>query len=217
MEVTKTNKNIGLILVSVLVVSAISGGIILTTYASDDEGIGRFNRGPCNFGDLSDVQREEIKDMVQDMHENGASKEEIKAAVELKLTEWGIEVQEFEGKFKKGVKGRHPPFLNDLTEEQREEIKDMVQDMHENGASKEEIKAAVESKLTEWGIEVPKFEQPRKPQWWSELTDEQKEEIITIKEELIEAGASKEEIRDAIKMKLEEWNIKIPKKPIPTP
>ncbi len=155
MEVTKTNKNIGLILVSVLVVSAISGGIILTTYASDDGGIGRFNRGPCNFGDLSDVQREEIEDMVQDMHENGASKEEIKAAVE--------------------------------------------------------------SKLTEWGIEVPKFEQPRKPQWWSELTDEQKEEIITIKEILIEAGASKEEIRDAIKMKLEEWNIEIPKKPIPTP
>lgn len=155
MEVTKTNKHIGLILVSVLVVSAISGGIILTTYASDDRGIGHFNRGACNFGDLSDVQREEIKDMVQDMRENGASKEEIKTAVE--------------------------------------------------------------SKLTEWGIEVPKFEQSRKPQWWSELTDEQKEEIITIKEELIEAGASNEEIRDAVKMKLEEWNLEIPKKPMPTP
>jgi len=155
MEVTKTNKHIGLILVSVLVVSAISGGIILTTYASDDKGIVRFNRGACNFGDLSDVQREEIKDMVQDMRENGASKEEIKAAVE--------------------------------------------------------------SKLTEWGIEVPKFEQSRKPQWWSELTDEQKEEIITIKEELIEAGASNEEIRDAVKMKLEEWNLEIPKKPMSTP
>ncbi|MCW4042229.1 MAG: heat shock 70 family protein, partial [Candidatus Bathyarchaeota archaeon] len=109
-----------------------------------DRGIGRFNRGACNFGDLSDVQLEEIKDMVQDMHENGASKEEIKAAVE--------------------------------------------------------------SKLTEWGIEVPKFEQSRLPPWWSELTDEQKEEIITIKEELREAGASKEEIRDAVKTKLEEWN-----------
>ena len=155
MEVTKTNKNIGLILISVLVVSAISGGIILTTYASDDRGIGRFNRGACNFGDLSDVQREEIKDIVQDMHEDGASKEEIKAAVE--------------------------------------------------------------SKLTEWGIEVPKFEQSRLPPWWSELTDEQKEEIITIKEELREAGASKEEIRDAVKTKLEEWSIEIPKKPMPTP
>ena len=155
MEVTRTNKNIVLILISVLVVSVISGGIILTTYASDDKGIGRFNRGACNFGDLSDVQRQEIKGMVQDMRENGASKEEIKAAVE--------------------------------------------------------------SKLTEWGIEVPKFEQIRKPQWWSELTDEQKEEIITIKEELIEAGASNEEIRDAVKLKLEEWNLEIPKKPIPTP
>jgi hypothetical protein len=155
MEVTKTNKNIGLILISVLVVSAISGGIILTTYASDDRGIGRFNRGACNFGDLSDVQLEEIKAMVQDMRENGASKEEIKAAVE--------------------------------------------------------------SKLTEWGIEAQKFEQPRLPPWWSELTDEQKEEIITIKEELIEAGASREEIRDAFKMKLEEWNIEIRKEPIPTP
>jgi len=160
MEVTKTNKNIGLILISVLVVSAISGGIILTTYASDDRGIGRFNRGECNFGDLSDVQREEIKDMVQDMHENGASKEEIKAAVESKLTEWGIEVPKFEGKFKKGAKGRHPPFLNDLTEEQLEEIKDMVQDMHENGASKEEIRDAVKTKLEEWNIEIPKKPMP---------------------------------------------------------
>jgi predicted transcriptional regulator len=216
MEVTKTNKNIGLILVSVLVVSAISGGIILTTYASDDRGIERFNRGACNFGDLSDIQREEIKDMMQDMYENGASREEVKTAVESKLTEWGIDVPEFEGEFKKGVKGRHPPFLNDLTEEQRKEIKDMVQDMHENGASREEVKTAVESKLTKWGIDVLTFEQSRLPPWWSELTDEQKEEIITIKEELIEAGASKEEIRDAFKMKLEEWNIEIPKKLMPT-
>ncbi len=41
--------------------------------------------------------------------------------------------------------------------------------------------------------------------------------IITIKEELIEAGASREEIRDAFKMKLEEWNIEIRKEPMPTP
>jgi hypothetical protein len=92
----------------------------------------------------------------------------------------------------------------------------MVQDMHENGASREEVKTAVESKLTKWGIDVLTFEQSRLPPWWSELTDEQKEEIITIKEELIEAGASKEEIRDAFKMKLEEWNIEIPKKLMPT-
>ncbi len=160
MEVTRTNKNIGLILVSVLVVSAISGGIILTTYASDDREIGRFNRGACNFGDLSDIQREEIKDMVKDMRENGASKEEIKVAVESKLTEWGIEVPEFEGKFKKGAKGRHPPFLNDLTEEQRKEIKDMVKDMRENGASKEEIRDAFKMKLEEWNIEIPKKPMP---------------------------------------------------------
>jgi hypothetical protein len=92
MEVTKTNKNIGLILVSVLVVSTISGGIILTTYASDDGGIGRFNRGPCNFGDLSDIPLEEIKDMVQDMRENGASKEDIRDAIKMKLEEWNIEI-----------------------------------------------------------------------------------------------------------------------------
>ena len=94
MEVTKTNKNIGLILISVLFVSTISGGIILTTYASDDRGIGRFNRGACNFGDLSDVQREELKDMVQDMRENGASKEEIKDAFKMKSEEWNIEIPE---------------------------------------------------------------------------------------------------------------------------
>ena len=45
------------------------------------------------------------------------------------------------------------------------------------------------------------------------LTDEQKEEIKTTVEELREAGASREEIREAVKKKLEEWNIELPEKP----
>ena len=207
MEVTKTNKNIGLILTSVLILSAISGGTILTTYAFDNQG-GRPCKAPF-YSDLTDEQKEEIKTIVEELREDGASREEIKAAVDSKLTEWGIEVPEF----KNGAKRRHPPFLNDLTEEQREEIKDIVQDMRENGASREEVKAAVDSKLTEWGIEVPESERPRLPPWMNNLTDEQKEEIKTTVEELREAGASREEIREAVKKKLEEWNIELPEKP----
>lgn len=42
-----------------------------------------------------------------------------------------------------------------LTDEQRQEIEQLVKDMRENGASWEEIKAAVNAKLDEWDIKQP--------------------------------------------------------------
>jgi hypothetical protein len=44
-----------------------------------------------------------------------------------------------------------------LTFEQRREIMQLMEDMRRNGASFEEIQAAVEAKLDEWGINMPPF------------------------------------------------------------
>jgi hypothetical protein len=53
------------------------------------------------------------------------------------------------------LKNHLPPWSRRLTDKQQEEIISIVEELEEAGATKEEIKAAVDSKLTEWGIEVP--------------------------------------------------------------
>ena len=92
----------------------------------------------------------EIEAKIQEMRQAGATREEIKAAVDAQLTEWGIEVPEHPP----------PPWMRDLTDAQREQIDQMVQSMKQNGASHDEIRDAVDAKLQEWGIEVPQCRGP---------------------------------------------------------
>jgi DNA-binding transcriptional MerR regulator len=208
MEVTKTNKKIGLILVSVLAFSAVSGGIILTTYAFNDQGCRPFKQ-PF-FGDLTDEQKEEMMTMMDELRDNGATREEIREAVTARLTEWGIEVPEFEGP-------RLPPWTSDLTDEQKEEMMTMMDELRDNGATREEIREAVTARLTEWGIEVPEDNPHPMPRWLQNLTEEQKTELQNLMDELKEKGASHEEIRAEIDAKLQQWGIEIPEQPMPPP
>jgi DNA-binding transcriptional regulator YhcF (GntR family) len=158
--------------------------------------------------ELTDEQREEIKQLIEELKESGASREEIKEAVDAKLVEWNIEIPE-------GKMPSHPPWLLELTDEQKEEIREIVEELKDNGATKEEIKEAVDSKLEEWGIEASNKGMGQRPPWMPELTDEQKEEIKDLVEEMRDSGATKEEIKEAIGLKLEKWGIEIPDKPIP--
>ncbi|MFP4460211.1 MAG: FlgD immunoglobulin-like domain containing protein [Candidatus Zixiibacteriota bacterium] len=99
--------------------------------------------------ELTESQRTEIREMVQSMREDDASREEIREAVHARLESWGIEVPE-EGC---GPRHRHMPFMDELDESQRTEIREMVQSMRED--AREEICEAVHSRLESWGIEVP--------------------------------------------------------------
>ena len=208
MEMTKTNQKIGLILVSVLVLSAISVGIVLNTYAFDDQ-----KRRPSKqplFDNLTDEQKEELTATMNQLREDGATREEIREAVTAKLTEWGIEVPEFEGP-------RLPPWTSDLTDEQKEELTATMNQLREDGATREEIREAVTAKLTEWGIEVPEENPHPMPRWLQNLTEEQKVELQNLMDELKEKGASHEEIRTQIDAKLQQWGIEIPEQPMPPP
>jgi len=97
-----------------------------------------------------------------------------------------------------------PPWMQDLTEDQKEDVRALVEEMKEDGASKEEIREAVKAKLEQLGIEVPEFKGPRGKQWMGDLTEDQIAEIRELKEEMKEDGASKEEIREAVLKLLEE-------------
>ena len=71
--------------------------------------------------------------------------------------------------------------------------------IEENQAEIKANRDEIESQLEEWGIEIP--EPPQHPRGFLEdLTEEQKEELETMRQEF----------EDAVKSKLEEWDIEVP-------
>ena len=86
--------------------------------------------------------------------------------------------------------------LEELTEEQEEILKAMIE---ENQANIKENREEIKSQLEEWGIEVPP--PPERPRSFLEdLTEEQREELKTMRQEF----------NDAVKNKLEGWGIEVP-------
>jgi DNA-binding transcriptional regulator YhcF (GntR family) len=143
-------KKLGLTVV--LVIAVASTGLIFAVRTDVAEAtLG--DHGPGHrFGDsLTEEQREAIHDMVVEMREAGASRQEIREAVAEMLRRYGVEVPE------RGLPHRGPGhrFGASLTEEQREAIHDMVVEMREAGASREEIREAVAEMLRRYGVEPP--------------------------------------------------------------
>jgi DNA-binding transcriptional regulator YhcF (GntR family) len=194
------NKTIIVISLLALVILVGSAFTTLNVFGveKDDDGLKRRCKVPNPWmRELNDEQRQEIRGLLEELRESGATREEIKEVIDSKLT-----VPD------KGMRQR-PPWMPELTDEQREEIKQLIEDLKESGASRDEIKEAVDAKLVEWNIEISEGKMPPCPPWLPELTDEQKEEIKEIIKELKDNGASKEEIKEAIDSKLEEWGIEV--------
>ena len=91
----KIGKSKALILMSVLFVAMISGGTLLTIFASND-GRKNFSQGPRQpwLAELTDEQKEELKQTIEDMKEAGATHEEIREARLKLLEEFGIDMDE---------------------------------------------------------------------------------------------------------------------------
>jgi hypothetical protein len=104
------------------------------------------------------------------------------------------------------VASAHPGFLSELTDEQKEEIYDLKQELLDAGASHEEIKEAMREQLEEYGVELPTREEMLDKR--IEQT-EQKLEILKRTKELIQENPeiTKEEIREIIE---EEFGIEMP-------
>jgi hypothetical protein len=92
-----------LLLTSLLVVAAIIGGVFLPVYSIDNQeesnGFPRHSgpRGPPWMCDLTDDQKVTLRDLVEGMKDDGATKEEIREAVHQQLADWGIDVPKFKG------------------------------------------------------------------------------------------------------------------------
>ena len=69
------------------------------------------------------------------------------------LEEQGIDTEGLDMPFHgRGMKG--PPFADQLTEEQQEALHQLIQELRDSGATREEIREAVVQFLEEQGIEI---------------------------------------------------------------
>ena len=106
---------------------------------------GIFGNGPRL--QLDATQRAELKALVDGLRESEATREEVRTAVDAKLDEWGVERPERPDGSER--EGRHSA----LSEDQRAELKALVDGLRESEATREEIRTAVDAKLDEWGVE----------------------------------------------------------------
>jgi ribosomal protein L23 len=160
-------------------------------------------RGHAGFNDpqLTDEQREILQAKIAELREAEATREEIHEAIEALYAEWGLEMPERDGRWG-----------DLLTEEQQAELKALVQEMKDADATREEIRAAVDALFEEWGIERPDFDGrkgkgKKGKSWMGDLTEEQRATIREMIQQMKADGATREEIRDAVKAQLEEWGI----------
>jgi len=163
---------------------------------------------PPWMSQLTDGQKAELQQLLDSLRESGATPEETREAMNAKLQEWGIELPALS-------QGREPPWMSQLTDEQKAELQQLLDSLKASGASPEETRDAIDTKLQEWGIEVPvqDGQQHPEPPWMGQLSDEQKAELQQLVESLRESGATPQQIRDAVNAKLEEWGIEIPTPP----
>gem|GEM_PF-3906671 len=106
--------------------------------------------------------------------------------------------------------------IPDLTWTQRREVSTLITDMREDNASREEIRLAVVTLLSEYGYDLPGLSDEERTQMRSEirniresygfvfveLSEEQKTEIRALVSEMREGGANPEEIREIVKEQL---------------
>jgi hypothetical protein len=145
---------------------------------------------------------------VAGLRDDGASREDIHAAVTELFTSWGIDPPEF-----RLGPGRHgpAPWAEQLTEEQRTELHDLVSGLRDDDASREDIHTAVTELFTSWGIDPPEFRLGpgrRGPAPWAEqLTEDQRSQLRALRFNLRDNGATREEIHTAVVAQLTEWGI----------
>lgn len=107
---------------------------------------------------LTDDQRAEVHALVEGLKGAGANDEEIDDAVDELLAEWGVEAPRDDVAGRGFGRHGHPPFMRQLTEDQRAEVEALVDGMRAEGAARQEVREAVDEMLDAWGIEAP----PRK-------------------------------------------------------
>ena len=121
--------------------------------------------------DLSRGEKRQIAITAQYFRMQGASREEIRDEIKNFLIEFGVDLPDLPETENEQIKAEIIFLLEgygfvfvELTEEQKDEIKNTAREMFRDGASREEIRDEVKNVLERYGFDIP------------ELTEEQKNE-----------------------------------------
>ena len=122
---------------------------------------------------LTIEQKREILNTIRELRRDGASREEIREAVVDLLIDFGVDLPDLTSEQRAEIRRNITTMLEDnygfvfieLTAEQKAYIKQTIIQLKRQGATQEEIKAAVVDLYESYGGIIP------------ELTDEQKEEV----------------------------------------
>ncbi len=175
-------------------------------------GVGRL------MAELTDEQRDAIHEAVEELKESGASREDIHELVGSMLSEYGVELPEDwgeRGKADRVFRFRHRHLREHLTEEQVRLVEEKVEELKEQGATREQIHEKIAEMMGDWGVELPERPRPGDVRMrpFADLTEEQRRDLRNSLKELRRNGATREEIRQEIRSKLEEYGIELPRDP----
>jgi len=193
-----------------LIAALVAVGLV---YALPQSGETGKQHGRNCLDQLTEEQREALDQLIQELRETGATREEIREAVQQYMEELGIDIEDCRGTME-GF-GRRGPMggFNQLTEEQREALNQKIEELREAGATPEEIREAVQQYTEELGIDIEPFGigegfgHRGLYGCYDQLTEEQREALDQLIQELRDAGATREEIREAVQQFLEEQGI----------
>jgi hypothetical protein len=174
---------------------------------------------------LTEEQQEAVKAKVKELWDSGASRKEIRENVNQMMEDYGVEVPEDSKDFR-GKRGSRPgrgfmKFAEELTEDQKNAIKEKVKILRDEGATRDEIHAEVAAMLKEYGIDIPdnfkgfRGKRGNRPgKGWKhfedELTTEQRATIREKAKSMHQEGASREEIHIEIGKMLKDYGIDLP-------
>jgi hypothetical protein len=149
---------------------------------------------------LTEQQRAEVTEMVDEMREAGASSCEIHDAVRQKVEGYGIELPE-----PPGLGLRH--ITEQLSEDQRREVRTLTERMWAEGAAPCEILDSVRDKVEGYGIELPEPPGFGLRHMTGQLSEDQRGEVRDLARQMWAEGASACDIRDAVRRKVESFGV----------
>ena len=102
-----------------------------------------------------------------------------------------------------------------LTDEQKAELRELTASLREQDMTREDVRAAVTERLIEFGVTLPE-NWGLTPEAYADqigFTEERRIELRALVESLKGDGFSREEVREAVDAQLAEWGIELPEAP----